>query len=780
MHASRHRPYQALALLLAASLLPRGILAQESSHADTGAAVAYLARFRELEDLAPARDRVAHVSNLVLDRDAGRLVLEDGTLSLLSPVGGRLVGAVFQGRGRFTFAPPLATEREALRRFADSTTLDAPFHEVVLLFTDATAEQLHALAFGPGDLPGSVGDHAHDLIASLQGRREDAFDPDVLEPLLNGERSGLFLARVARDHGDALLFEIDPAETEAVKLLRPVNRARWGAPWTVVSEFPLRPDLGAVPRADRRQRLEVVHYAMDIGVVETFGADLAIDATAVLALRAKDDLGPWLHFGLDHRLHADSARWGVASAPVFKADDDETVWVRAPRRLAAGDSLALTLYYHGDMIDRYANFFLIDPTRAWYPINAEGYRAATFDLTFHSPARYALVSVGERSDSSLAGRVVTTHWLARRPTPYATFNVGLFRSYRMNEDGSFPVDVLYSDEAHRAMRQLAASQHVFLLEQSHKEQNVAADVSNALKLFTYLFGPCPFEHFYAAEIPYGEGVSFPGMIDFGYFTFNGATLDGFDDWFRAHETAHQWWGNGVFPGSYRDAWLSEGLASFAALWYLQVERKHSTEYFRFLDRYRADVEAGRAETGPIWLGARNITPQAPDAYETVVYEKGAWVFNMLRVLMLDLRTMSDSAFTATLRDYYWTYAGAAATTADFQRVVERHVGAPMDWFFDEWIKGTEVPTYHVAWKREAAPGGRFRVRLRVRQEGVPADFRMPVLVAADLGGGRIARFRVTVRGAQGEYESPLLPSEPRDVTFNDLHAVLASVKTETW
>src|SRR2546430_6775857 len=39
-------------------------------------------------------------------------------------------------------------------------------------------------------------------------------------------------------------------------------------------------------------------------------------------------------------------------------------------------------------------------------------------------------------------------------------------------------------------------------------------------------------------------------------------------------------------------------------------------------------------------------------------------------------------------------------TTLFRSVVERHTGMPMDWFFDEWVKGTAIPTYHVAWKAE--------------------------------------------------------------------------------
>ena len=104
----------------------------------------------------------------------------------------------------------------------------------------------------------------------------------------------------------------------------------------------------------------------------------------------------------------------------------------------------------------------------------------------------------------------------------------------------------------------------------------------------------------------------------------------------------------------------------------------------------------------------------------------------------------------------------------------------MDWFFDEWVKGTAIPTYHVAWTTEPAEGGKFRARFRVTQEDVPPDFQMWVLVSADLGNNRFANFRVGVKGGQTEYVSPLLPSRPVKVIFNELNSVLADVQMERW
>ncbi len=742
-----------------------------------GQAATYMEGYRDLFSLPAQAGQSAAADHLVLRRDAGELVLEQGTVYLLAPMGGRPVAAVFRGRGRFTFTPPTPAERDQLRRTLGSATLDDTISEAVLLFADSTPAQLRGLAFAPGPLPGDVADHVGDLLSSLKGDKEGAFNGEILGPLLSGETNGLFVARVQRAHGDPVLFRITPDLDEAVQLHRPVGKIRWGADWALVAEFPLAvPPPGSADTWRYRHRLGVPAYRLDVRLTPTGGGDLDFVASAVLTLAAAEPLGPWLRFGLHPKLVVDSARWegGQTAAVTFKAKDDDDLWVRAPRRLQAGDSLTLTLFYRGNLIDRYQDWFYIDPGADWWPTNRQGRDLAMFDVTYHSPSWYPLASVGDRTDSSAEGKVMTTRWVTRLPTPFATFNLGLFENYHVQHPDAPPLDVLLSEDAHRLLRRQ-------MLQQRNMRENVAADVSNSLKWFTHLFGEAPYRHFYVTEIPYYEGVSFPGLIDLSWATFQFTSIDGFDEFFRAHEVAHQWWGNGVRPASYRDAWLSEGLATFSALWYLQTLRKRNDEYFKFLDEYAGNIRSNR-DAGPIWLGYRNATPDTPTAYQALIYEKGAWVFHMLRIMMLDLTTRKEDRFTEMMRDYYASYRGKAGTLEDLRTVVERHAGIPMGWFFDQWVKSTAIPTYHVAWTAEPADegGGKYRARLRVTQENVPPDFQAWVLVSVDLGQNRFANFRVGVHGGQTEYVSPLLPAPPKALTFNELHSVLADVKMERW
>jgi aminopeptidase N len=190
----------------------------------------------------------------------------------------------------------------------------------------------------------------------------------------------------------------------------------------------------------------------------------------------------------------------------------------------------------------------------------------------------------------------------------------------------------------------------------------------------------------------------------------------------------------------------------------------------------------KQEPGPIALGYRvfSVKDEDLDDYQTVVYHKGAWTLHMLRLLMIDLKTMNEDRFRETMQDYYRTYAGGRASTDDFRKVVERHIGSDMSWFFNQWVYSAAIPTYRVSYRTQPADGGQFRVRLRVLQEDVPDDFQMYVPITLDLGKDRVARLRVKVRGPKSEIDLPLMPAEPKSLRFNDLDGVLAEVKTVDW
>jgi len=103
----------------------------------------------------------------------------------------------------------------------------------------------------------------------------------------------------------------------------------------------------------------------------------------------------------------------------------------------------------------------------------------------------------------------------------------------------------------------------------------------------------------------------------------------------------------------------------------------------------------------------------------------------------------------------------------------------MDWFFDEWVNGTAIPTYILSWHAEPAADHKYALHIRIRQEDVPKDFIMPVPLEIEMGDGARAYVRVNVRGPVTEATLPL-PAEPTQLELNPLESVLAEVKTEGW
>src|SRR5260370_20788620 len=211
---------------------------------------------------------------------------------------------------------------------------------------------------------------------------------------------------------------------------------------------------------------------------------------------------------------------------------------------------------------------------------------------------------------------------------------------------------------------------------------------------------------------------------------------------------------------------------------MQAILNDNEKYLKRLRESRGEIRHERGKAAPIGLGTRAAESWHGN-YALITYQKGAWVLQMVRNMLLDTRTMNEDRFMAMMHDFYETYRGKRATTLDFQRVVERHVGQSMDWFFNEWVYGTDLPTYTFAWKADRdSRGTGYTAHLRVRQTDVPGSFGMyvPLLIKFEQGEALI---RMLVRGPSTEAVVHL-PAAPKTMELNPLESVLAEVKTEGW
>ena len=185
------------------------------------------------------------------------------------------------------------------------------------------------------------------------------------------------------------------------------------------------------------------------------------------------------------------------------------------------------------------------------------------------------------------------------------------------------------------------------------------------------------------------------------------------------------------------------------------------------------TEYPRSSRGHGW---RADTGEVPTAYGSQVYGKGALVLHMLRGMLRD-QTGGDQAFLDVLRDFVHTYQGKAPSTGDFEAVLARHVPGDWSWFFDEWVDGMGIPTYHWSYDLAASPNaeGKYVATLKVSQSDVPAGFKMSVPVSIQYADGRTERRRVMVDRSVQSF--PLaFAARPKSLTFNPDAEVLSKTR----
>lgn len=738
----------------------------------------YSTLFKQFRNLQ-LQEKAAVVSNYKLARDVAEFMLKDGSIYQFKPIAGKECAMMFVGEGEFSFQPPTWVEQEQLYRFYEKKKLNQPFNILFIVFADSTLQQLNKnLVFKPHKYSESINSHVEDCIDFISDDDDEiSLSYGMVKTLLEGEKNSMFYAYFCEDGDDPFVFEVNPLEIEEIKFLRTSPKGDY---YETINQFHKKEDYKTYKYLEKEDKrtIDVLKYKIENTIDDGFD----FSAHAEITFQAEKEDQKWLNFMLYHKLEIDSIFWDDGTAlDYYRPEDNFNVFIHCRPALTKGKTYKLHIHYQGDLIDREAiNWFYIKSSISWYPQN-NFFDKAIFDLTFHTPEDYTLISVGENTLYYEENNRIHSHWLTKYPIRNASFNIGMFEEYEIDIDGIPPTSVYISEEGHFEMGQLLG--HLAgIASGSDMEKQVAADVANSIAFYQDVFGPCPVSKLYVTEIPYSLSEAFPGLIHLSWSTFQRTDQWGRDEALRGHEVAHQWWGVGVDQETYHDQWLIEGFAEYGGLWYMQSILKDNEKFFYLLSRMKQNILENRKfllssgqEAGPIWLGIRNVSSETEEDFAIIVYEKGAWVLHMLRNLMLDLKTMSDEKFKNVMRDFYKTYLGKSARTRDFQAIIEKHLRKDMSWFFDQWVYGTGIPEYDFSWSSIPLANGQYRVHCQLFQTNVEESFQMYVPLRVDFGEKGEARLRILVSGKTQEFVLPLMPYEPEDIEFNYLESVLCEV-----
>jgi hypothetical protein len=771
------------------------------------------------------------VNNMTLQKDQGTFLFKTGEIYFLEPVQGRTTGAVFLGDGEFSLIPPVELEKKHLAIFTDAPELRETFSEAVFYFTDKTLEavknSLNA-KFTQGCANGARAASAMKEKGTILKRQFNFnMSARILGDYMTPKRRGFFTSFIEGKKFGNMVYQMDPLGiTEAGRFpvaVYPEQVAVFGygdSNWGVWTSFHLEGEYrkGTANSWTDRRIYDITNH--NIELVVSGGKIVAQDTMTVQAREADIRFFP---FDLYETLKVTGVRDENGKELSFvqeKRTDDPDFGVIMEKAPEVGKPFKIRVEYEGAnvLINLGSGNFILNPGARgnWYPNNpftSFGDRA-TFDVTYRYPKKLVMVSGGNRvGEEKEEGDVKVSRW-SSEGVEYEVmgFNYGDFKVTKVNDTASgYDLEVYANSELpdfmkdrQKLVEQFEARVGGLLTEDSLGTMNttsgmnkVMVEAQNSVRLYNAYFGRLPYKRIAMTQQPAGNfGQAWTTLIYMPFVAYldratrtqiigvRGGNNEFWDE-VGPHEVAHQWWGHIVGWTSYRDQWMSEGFSELSASIYVQFVSKDIDRFIRYWELQRDQILTANPSTkgykpykvGPLVQGVKLISGKTGRTYQNLIYPKGAFVLHMLRMMMYDHGKTGDARFKAMMQDFVKTNYNKPVSTNDFKLAVERNItpemdidkNKKMDWYFDQWIYGTEMPSYKFEYQIQGNS-----LTGTITQSNVSKNFVMIVPIYADFGNGWQFLANVTLAGNDTlDIGKINLPKTPKKVAIAALQDVLA-------
>ncbi|HYU45069.1 MAG TPA: M1 family aminopeptidase [Terriglobales bacterium] len=789
--------------------------------------------------------RVYRVREATIDRPNFHLDFDDGTLAFTEDICGRITGAYFEGEGEIRLRPPNRVERESMALFTGMAILDEQFSSAYLRFNDDTAAVLQPFlspAEDGGDFVKQRNQMSRNLAASDALRL--LLDFSHFLPTPSGTEPMREFPRLLHAHllgGKLGAFEVfwDGANGEPVWAGQPraKDEVLFFDTWTSFA-----PSAAAGEASPARSGIDVSIANFRIRAVVQ--PPRRLQASADIEVRVRSGGERTLVFELSRYLKID--RVDEEGKPVeflqnepiegtqLQRKGNDLVALVFPAPLAPGQRLKLHFSYAGDVLSEAGGGLLYVGERGtWYP--NFGLSPAQFDLEFRYPAAWTLIATGKKISGAgyedqteeTAGEKVS-HWVAERPIAVAGFNLGRYVRAEAKA-GAVVVEAYGTKGVERSFPRAPAEmieaptfpgsglprtrvqEPIVVLRPppspARNVQVVADRAAKAIESFSAWFGPYPYGSLALTQMPGDVSQGWPGLVFLSSFAFlspqeqTDLKLDPvarlLDNQVLVHETAHQWWGDLVLWKSYRDQWFVEGLANYSAL--LVLEQNNPAQFRQVLEKCRSDLLSKNKDgellrtAGPVTLGQRLISSHFPRGYDAISYERGTWLFHMLRSMLRDSqsatlsrnrKTNPEEPFFRALRKVSERYAGKSISTKELMQVFEEELPRPLwyenhhtlDWFVEGWINGTAVPRLETREVRITQKERGAVVSGVIVQTDAPEDLVTAVPVYAMTSGNSLVFLgEVLADGTETSFRLNA-PSDARKIVLDPKQTILTKLK----
>ena len=271
--------------------------------------------------------------------------------------------------------------------------------------------------------------------------------------------------------------------------------------------------------------------------------------------------------------------------------------------------------------------------------------------------------------------------------------------------------------------------HYFYVEDTVTEKTWPQLMEASPKFVTYMskqFGDYAYSDFYVIQGGDG-GMEYPMST-----LINGtSSLRGLIG-VTIHEMFHSWYQGVLATNESLYPWMDEGFTSYASA----LTGQYLYETKAALDRrYRGYIRlATSGKQEPLTTHSDHYNTNG--AYGAAAYGMGSLVPYQLAYIM------GEEAFHKAFRDYYYTWRFHHPTPDDFIRIMEKHSGMVLDWFFQDWIGTTKHLDYAIVDVSEQ--DGKVVIELDNKNQRP-----MPVELLVTFKDGRQERYYMPLRMMRG-------------------------------
>lgn len=389
--------------------------------------------------------------------------------------------------------------------------------------------------------------------------------------------------------------------------------------------------------------------------------------------------------------------------------------------------------------------------RDWWPCKQDlNDKADSIDIYITAPSQYISVANGiETTTPIISGPYKTTHFHHGYPIPaylvaIAVTNYSVYNQTGGTTPNQYPIiNYIYPETLASVQTQLDQTPLI-------------------LNLYESLFEIYPFHNEKYGHAQFGWG----GGMEHTTVSF----MVSFERDLIAHEMAHQWFGDKITCGSWKDIWLNEGFATYVAA--LVIENFDGQAAF-VTEKNKMISNITSKTNGAIYLTDAELTDVNRIFDSRLTYNKGAMVLNMLRL------KMGDALFFQGVKNYLKdiNLAYKYAKTLDLQSHLEAVYGNSLSEFFNDWIYNQGYPIYNITAQNLGSGQAKFTVNQTQSDASVPY-FEMPVPIRVFGTGGQQLDL-VLNNTINGETFTENVPFTISSITFDPNKNIISKGNTTT-